>query len=504
MHPHSPAAAAIIQALSDPGISDAQRVGLAQALQVVLAPTAAASAPATAARAPAAPAPQIAEPATGRARKRAAPNPERRAEAMLLTKESVAALVLPIRGERLVYDTVCPQLAVRLRPGSKSYLVSVWDKQRQRRAAPTLGATDKLTPEQARRQAQALVADVGNGIDIRKPAVDPLTLGELIDKWHAEKARNVRTADELRTKALHYMGKLAHRRAAEVTREDIGAIHSHIATVARKRVRRGEGEAAQFVETGPPGLPATADKWRAVLHSVFAWGVKKGLVANNPAAGIEAAFDAKGAQRSNYLRGDELVRFWKALEADPDADTRDAFLLLLHTAQRRGNVLEMKWAAVDLEAGLWTIAATDTKQRAVQTVTLTAQAREILARRFESASTQWVFAATRSTGPNRDEIGPMNETRMRDAWVRICAAAKITNLRVHDLRHTSASWLARLGSGTAVRQQALGHSTPAMAARYAHLENDQVADALQGMSNAIEAAATRPAAKVHRLHKPGK
>jgi len=481
----NPAAQAIIQALSAPGIDAAQRAGLALALQAVLTPAE----------------PTKSEPAKkpGRATKSSIAKPVRAADAVEFGKEAVAALALPVAGERLVYDTICPQLAVRLRPGGRTYIVVMWDKQRQRKAARTLGKTDKLTPEQARRQAQALVADVGNGVDIRKPAVDSLTLAELINKWHVEKARNVRTADELKTKALHYLGKLAFRRVGEVTRQDIGTIHSHIATVARKRVRRREGDAVRFVDTGPAGLPATADKWRAVLHSVFVWGMSKGLVAENPAAGIEAAFDAKGAQRSNYLRGDELLRFWKALGADPDADARDAFLLLLHTAQRRGNVLGMRWQAVDLEAALWTISAADTKQRKVQTVPLTAQAREILARRFESAGTEWVFPATRGTGPNKDEIGPMNETRMRDAWLRICAAADIKDLRIHDLRHTSGSWLARLGSGTAVRQRALGHSTPAMAARYAHLENDQVSDAMQRMGDAIEAAATKPAAKVRPI-----
>ena len=72
-------------------------------------------------------------------------------------------------------------------------------------------------------------------------------------------------------------------------------------------------------------------------------------------------------------------------------------------------------------------------------------------------------------------------------------------MRIHDLRHTAGSWLARLGSNEAVRQKALGHQTPAMAARYSHLELDPVADAMQRMGDAIEAAATKPAAKVRRF-----
>ncbi len=481
MSTNSTAALAILDALKDRTLDHEARSGLIAALQAAMSPSATPMQP-------------------GRVRRPAAPKAARKAESFKFGKESVAALALPASGEVCVYDTECPQLAVRLRPGGKTYMAILWDSQRRRTVKATLGKVDKLTPEQARKKAQALVADVGDGLDVRRPAVEGLTVAELIDKWHAEKVRNVRTADELKSKALHYLGRLAYRRAAEVTREDIGTIHSHVATAARKRINKRVNGELQWVETGPVGLPATADKWRATVNAVFAWGMSKGLVANNPAEGIEAAFDTKGAQRSNYLRGDELLRFWKAMEADHDADTRDVLLLLLYTGQRRGNVLEMRWQAVDLEHGIWTLSAADTKQRKVQSTPLTAQAREILARRYKDASTEWVFPAVRV---RRDrpggELGPMNEARLRDAWMRVCTAAEIVNLRVHDLRHTAGSWLARLGANEAVRQKALGHQTPAMAARYSHLELDPVADAMQRMGDAIEAAATKPAAKVRRI-----
>jgi integrase len=93
----------------------------------------------------------------------------------------------------------------------------------------------------------------------------------------------------------------------------------------------------------------------------------------------------------------------------------------------------------------------------------------------------------------------MSETRPRDAWERICKAAEIEGVRIHDLRHTAGSWLARLGSNEAVRQKALGHQTPQMAARYSHLELDPVADAMQRMGDAIQAAATKPKATVRRI-----
>jgi integrase len=324
-----------------------------------------------------------------------------------------------------------------------------------------------------------------------------MTLRQLVEAWHAEKVKSKRTADEMRNKALDYLGKLEGRLVDEIEREHIGAVHHHITTEARRRVIRRVGDEKQVVEVGDPGIPATADKWLAIMSSVFGWAVSKGLAATNPCKGIKKAFNAKEAARQTYLHGDSLLRFWKALEADPDTDVRDLLLVALYTGQRKGNVLGMRWDDVDLAAGLWTIPAEQTKQKKSQTNPLSAQARLILQRRHEDAGTQWVFPAVRRGADG--ELGRMSETRPRDAWERICKAAEIEGVRIHDLRHTAGSWLARLGSNEAVRQKALGHQTPQMAARYSHLELDPVADAMQRMGDAIQAAATKPKATVRRI-----
>ncbi len=471
--PSLPAAAqALVQALADPHLDPVQRAALATALAAVLAPGKGSDPP----------------PPTGRVRRAPAPRVERKADSLRFGKETVAALALPAEGEHYVYDTECPQLAVRLRPGGSTYIVQAWDRERRRSARVTLGKTDALTPEQARRQARELVADMGDGTDIRRERHDGTTVRDLVTKWHAEKARGTRTADELRDKALHYLGPLADRPAKEIEREHIGRIHTEIATKARKRVFKTVDGTVQPVEVGEPGLPATADKWRATLSAMFTWAMSKGLAAANPCEGIAAAFDTKRAARTNYLHGDALARFWAALEADADADTRDALLLLLFTGQRRGNVLEMRWADLDVTGGVWSLGAQQTKQNKAQGTPLVGASRVILERRQQSAAGPWVFPATRASADGT--VGPMSETRLRDAWARICTAAGIEDLRPHDLRHTAGSWLARLGASEAIRQKALGHQTSAMAARYSHLELDPVADAMERSSIAITKAAT--------------
>lgn len=477
----NPAAQAIIEALKDPALGDGQRMALVAALQAVTGPPAAPTAPQQ-------PAPSSA--------------PDRqRGERVRLTKTTIAAMPLPASGERLVYDTERPQLAVRLRPSGRSWIVLMWDRERRRKTTRTLGKCDTLTPEQARAQADRVVGRVADGEDIRRERDDSMTVRQLVADWHAEKARGTRTADELRDKVLHYLGKLADRPARELEREQVGRVHHEIATKARKRVFKRIDDQVQAVEVGEPGLPATADKWRATLSAMFAWGMTKGLVSVNPCEGIAQAFDTKKAARTNYLHGQALVKFWQALDDDPDADTRDAIRLLLFTGQRRGNVLEMRWADVDLAAGIWTLSAAQTKQSKAQSNPLVGAASEILQRRWRSAAGPWVFPATRASAEGI--VGPMSETRLRDAWARICAAAGIEDLRPHDLRHTAGSWLARLGASEAIRQKALGHQTPAMAARYSHLEIDPVADAMERSAQAITAAATKKPAQVRKFKREG-
>ncbi len=481
MNTQNPAVSAIVEALKDPNLTTAARMSLVTALQAVTGTPPPATTPTT---------------TTPARRTKATPDHHRGAR-IRLTKTAIESMPLPARGERLVYDTDRPKLAVRLRPSGRSYILMLWDRERRCKVTRTLGKCSDITPEQARAQADRIIGKVAEGEDIRRERAAGTPLAELVKAWHEAKEKRNRTADEMRDKALDYLGSLETKPAGEVTREDIGTVHHHIATKGRRRVKRRVGDELRLVEVGKVGIPATADKWLAIMSSVYGWAQAKGLVADNPCKGIQKAFNAKEASRSTYLQGEPLLRFWKALEADPDADVRDALLVMLYTGQRKGNVLSMKWDHVDLAAGLWSIPAEQTKQQKMQTNALGSQAAEILARRYGDASTPWVFPASR-TGAD-GTVGHMTETRPRDAWERITKAAGIEGTRIHDLRHTAGSWLARLGANTAVRQKALGHQTPEMAAKYSHLELDPVADAMQRMGDAITAAATKPATKVQSI-----
>ena len=77
----------------------------------------------------------------------------------------------------------------------------------------------------------------------------------------------------------------------------------------------------------------------------------------------------------------------------------------------------------------------------------------------------WVFKGATDAAP-ADFNGKV--------WRAIRDAAGLQNLRFHDLRHTTASYLTQGGAGLAQVAEAMGHKTLAMARRYSHQNPEHV------------------------------
>ncbi|MCC2651648.1 MAG: integrase [Microvirga sp.] len=182
------------------------------------------------------------------------------------------------------------------------------------------------------------------------------------------------------------------------------------------------------------------------------------------------------AKRHRYLTADELVRLTKALAQHPDKQAGNIFWLLLLTGARRGEVQSMRWDDLDLTAGVWTKPSSLTKQRALHRVPLSAPARQLLAElEAERDGTEFVFGGR--FGAHRVEL--------KAAWTTLCKSARISNLRIHDLRHSFASQLVGAGFSLPVIGGLLGHSTPTTTHRYAHLADDPLRQATERVDAAI-------------------
>ena len=153
----------------------------------------------------------------------------------------------------------------------------------------------------------------------------------------------------------------------------------------------------------------------------------------------------------------------------------------------------MRWADVDLTAGKWVKPASTTKQKAEHEVPLSAPVRQLLSEIQNQQSgrrglPEFVFPGAGSMG---------HVVEIKRSWRTLCRAAGISNLRIHDLRHSFASQLASGGASLPLIGALLGHSNPATTARYSHLFDDPQRQAAERVGAVIAAAANPPAGPVN-------
>jgi integrase len=155
---------------------------------------------------------------------------------------------------------------------------------------------------------------------------------------------------------------------------------------------------------------------------------------------------AKEVARDRVLSDDELA---KVILAARQIDDRYGGIveLLALTGQRREEVAKLAWGELDLMQRVWTIPKSRTKNAKPHVVQLSDQSIAVL-RRMEKQGPH-VFAA-HGTKPFRD---------FTVAKRKLDELSKVTGWRVHDLRRTCVSGMARLGVAPHVADKILNHQS---------------------------------------------
>ena len=376
------------------------------------------------------------------------------------TIKALEALPLPEGKKRFyVHDTWENGLLIQVTAaGRKTFQFYRWYEGNPVRV--TIGLFPDMTIEQARKEAQKYKADMANGVnpaDKKRKARTEMTFGELFELYlerHA-KPRKRSWKDDQNTFRL-YLEPLGKKRLSEIKKSHISAIHSRIGKEYK----------------------VTANRVLALISSIFGRAIEYGLWENmNPCLGIRK-FPEKS--RDRFLQADELPRFFKALNEEPNATLRDYIFVSLLTGARRSNVLSMRWKELDLEQGTWEIPVTKTGDS--QTVTLSMEAIEMLKIRKSNRSSFFVF-------PGNGRTGHLIEPKT--GWKRILKRAGIENLRIHDLRRTLGSWQAITGASLPIIGKSLNHKNASTTQIYARLNLDPVRESVQRATVAMLEAANR-------------
>lgn len=227
--------------------------------------------------------------------------------------------------------------------------------------------------------------------------------------------------------------------------------------------------------TGRRRGATTANRYLISLSSCLTFGRKRlKWLRFNPAQEVEKDAEPRGRVRflSRPVDGEdsELERLLAACKESANQDLQDLVLLAIWTGCREGELMALRKEYIRLAEGGFLLPAEVTKTGRERFVALPGPALEVIAKRLAARKVDhYLFAIPANRSSSRSSRPPAFPRR---AWNTVLRRAGIPDFRFHDLRHTHASYLAMSGATERELMESLGHSTPAMASRYAHLANE--------------------------------
>lgn len=217
------------------------------------------------------------------------------------------------------------------------------------------------------------------------------------------------------------------------------------------------------------GATVTANRLLAAVRRFFNWCAERGIVDASPVAGIKAPTAEKS--RDRILSDKELGLVWKGAES-LDWPFGPFIHLLVLTGQRRDEVAGMRWSEIDFTNATWTIPGDRTKNGIAHVVPLSPEAVAIIKglprMKDGEADSPFVFSTTGKTAisgfskakASLDKaIAKLLKGENEEATENEEETPSIPDWRLHDLRRTMASGMARLGVPVHVVEKLLNHTS---------------------------------------------
>jgi len=370
-------------------------------------------------------------------------------------KKTLDSLKLPDKNKRhYFYDTKIKGLELMVTDqGTKSF--KVYRKFNGKPVRVTLGKYPEMTIENARNEAQRVIADMISGKnpnEEKKNIRSETTFGEMFKIFmerHSKITKKSWIADE--QDVPRFLSQWFKKKLSTISKQEIQLIHERV------RVENGLYQANRLLE-----------RIKAIYNKAIEWGWS----GTNPASSIKKF---KEKSRDRFLHPDELPRFFESLEAEPNFTIKDYIYVSLFTGARKSNVLSMKWEDINFERCEWLIP--ETKNGESLRVHLTEKVIDILKNRLKlSPNSKWIFESIGKTG---------HLVEPKSGWKRILQRAGIKDLRLHDLRRTLGSWQAATGANSYIIGRSLGHKNQQSTAIYARLSIDPIKESVEKAAQAM-------------------
>jgi integrase len=348
-----------------------------------------------------------------------------------LTKSAIDALPTPA-SDVVYWDAGCPGFGVKVTPkGRKVFIVlyrtaGAGSKLRKY----TIGPYGRVTLHQARVATQKVFAAK---LDGRDPAAEKREakrrvvadrVEDLLEAFITQRLSQNRSAGEISRLLRREVGKpWAGRSIHEISKRDVVEVISAI----EQR-----------------GAPGAANKTLKSLKTFLRWCVGRAVLDQSPAEGVP--LPAKEVARDRVLDDKELAQIILAARKMGNPYGGIVELLAL-TGQRREEVARLTWEELDLAQRVWTIPKSRTKNAKSHVVHLSDQSAAVLKR----ADRRGALVFSPLGGKPFRNFG--RAKRLLDQ------RSGVTGWRLHDLRRTCVSGMARLGVAPHVADKILNHQS---------------------------------------------
>lgn len=209
---------------------------------------------------------------------------------------------------------------------------------------------------------------------------------------------------------------------------------------------------------------------RHLFNLALKWGVEG--ITRNPTASLPVAPDVC---RQRFLTLEEAKRLIHSIEQDENKVAAKAIMLLLLTGARRNEVTYAKWEQVDWDRKVLIIPLSKSGKR--RAINLNNSAITILRAVDRLPHNPFIFPSPITQRPSASLHFP---------WERIRKRAGLSDLRLHDLRHSFASFLVNQGVSLYIVQNLLGHSNSRYSQRYAHLSCETLDQAAEKVADVLK------------------
>lgn len=361
------------------------------------------------------------------------------------TKQFIAQLSCSKAQRRVfVRDTVCRGLCVEVRStGGKTYYLSYRDEQGKQRLRKLANAAD-VSPATARQLCEQArtVTIIGE-----QPQSEP--------------------AARITTDAFFYNSYLPYVKTYKRSWDtDVSGYRTHVAPVIGKTALAAvsHDQITQLMKLAATKLSASS-QYRLYVLIRYMFNLAKRWettgVDQNPTD--RYTVKQQTPHRERYLNRAETKVLMAKIEQSSNPQLKYIVPMLLLTGARKREVLDARWQDMDFERRFWRIPFT--KSGRERHVPLSDAVLALLARVPRYDACDWVF-------PNPKTLKPY--CSIHQSWDTARTRAGLSEVRMHDLRHSFASFLVNAGCSIYDVQKLLGHANVSMTQRYSHLSQERL------------------------------